>query len=90
MIIKVRGKSLNIDDTMAEVMKKNYMDVDENSCLHYLDIYFTDESVLPHKHPDMEALFDSKSESELSGAINEMIRSEMPYMKDFTLPSEEE
>ena len=81
MIITVKGKNLTIDDKMASIMKKNYMDVDELTCESYVEIYYTDKTTTPPTIPDIDELFATKSEEELSHAVNELLKGDMELIK---------
>ena len=81
MIINVWNRPLNIDDKMAEVIQKNYMEIDEDFCLHYIEVFFTDETKVPYKRADLNEIFATKTDKELSDAVNSLLKNTMKFIR---------
>ena len=81
MNIIVRGKNLTIDDEMASVMKKNFIEIDTNFCEDYVDMFYTKNENGHHIHPDLNYIFSTKTEAELSNAVNSLLKNNMEMLK---------
>jgi hypothetical protein len=82
MNICVYNKNLLIDDKIAEIMHKNYMDLTEDSCLHYLSVFYSNE--LSH-HVDAQELEDIVRKAPvdtLSGNLSVILKEEIALLKN--------
>ncbi len=68
--IKLRNKTINIDEMLYEDMKKRLFDWDEQDCIEFLRIALTKGTLTTGLTcPDLESFISSKNENELSALV---------------------
>ncbi len=77
MEIKVRGKILKINDKLVEKMSERFMEVNESSCEHYIELAYAVNTGSEYVPADLDVIFATKTETELSDTVNRMITKEL-------------
>ena len=77
MEINVRNKVLMIKDDLLKEMNKRFIKVDATACEHYIELAYAVNTGSEYVPADLDVIFATKTESELSDAVNRMIEKEL-------------
>ncbi len=74
MIVNIKNRKLNIRDDVAHFLEECHVPLESEDIEHYIYAYYTTgDPDVGFVHPDIDKIFTTKTDKELSDAVNYMM-----------------